>query len=90
MPRSAKRCSVLRPILMISALVSLAAGVTTAAEPIAITSCGQSFKGEAFLAGDLDCSGFSGSAVVIQKGSLDLRGFTITGGQVHGVVCESK
>ncbi len=90
MARSTTRFSVVRAILMISALISLAAGATPAAEPIAITSCGQSFKGEAFLTGDLDCSGFEGSAVSIENGTLDLKGFTITGGQLHGILCERR
>lgn len=69
---------------------------------VAITSCGQVIpkKTLGYLTGDLDCTGFTGgpanigaqdagAAVYIEKkGRLDLRGFTITGGQ-HGVVCDA-
>lgn len=52
-------------------------GIVAAATEV--TTCGQVVKGSAFLSGDLDCSSFAGDAVVINGGTLDLRGFTVTG-----------
>ena len=70
-----------------SAVVALAAVAATFAlvspatsAQTAVTSCGQSVNGAAFLTGDLDCSGFNGHAVSFMNGKLDMRGFTITGG----------
>jgi hypothetical protein len=53
----------------------------------AVTTCGQEFSGKGYLAGDLTCDD-SGYAVEIEgTGSLDLRGFTISGGE-YGVFCD--
>jgi hypothetical protein len=53
----------------------------------AVTTCGQEFTGRGYLTGDLTCDG-DGYAVEIEgSGSLDLRGFTITGGE-YGVFCK--
>jgi len=75
------------PVLLLSALVGSAAAQT------AITSCGQEVSGSAFLMGDLSCPGligtpgFGNSAVVLTKrGTLDLRGFTISDSE-GGVFC---
>jgi len=45
----------------------------------AVTFCGQVVRGKAFLASDLDCSGTTDDAVILGGGTLDLRGFTLTG-----------
>ncbi len=53
-----------------------------------VNACGQSFSGDGFLVANLDCTGFGGDAVVINgNGSLDLRGFTLTGGNLSAVYC---
>lgn len=44
-----------------------------------VTSCGDTYSGNAFLSGDLDCSGTSLVAVTLSSGSLDLAGFTLSG-----------
>ncbi len=58
-----------------------------AAAATEVTACGQTFSGSGFLAADLDCTGFVGNAVTIDGGTLDLRGFTLTGGTQNGVAC---
>lgn len=57
------------------------------AGPTLVTYCGQSYLGHGVLAGNLDCSGYGGPALVIERGTLDLRGFTITGGLYYGIHC---
>lgn len=52
-----------------------------------VNTCGQAFSGAGFLSSDLDCSGFSGDAIVLNGGSLDLRGFTLTGGNASAIYC---
>lgn len=54
-----------------------------------VTYCGQSFLGQGVLAGDLDCSGFTGHAVTIERGRLALNGFTIRAAGYYGVHCET-
>lgn len=54
-----------------------------------VTYCGQSFQGRGILVGDLDCTGFTGHGVIIQRGRLDLRGFTIRNAGYYGVHCET-
>jgi hypothetical protein len=54
------------------------------AEPLLITTCGQTVTGRAELAADLDCSTFPGDAVSIERGSLLLNGFTLTGSLLPG------
>jgi len=57
-------------------------GGTPAVAQVEVNTCGQTFSGKGFLSGDLDCTGFDGWAITIgRKGSLELRGFTISGGQ---------
>ncbi len=55
-----------------------------------VNTCGQVFAGSGFLAADLDCTGFPTDAVIIDGGSLDLRGFTLTGGAQNGVGCARR
>ncbi len=52
-----------------------------------VTTCGQTYAGSGFLSADLDCTGFPGIAVTIDGGSLDLRGFTLTGGDLTAILC---
>lgn len=71
-------------------ICSVLCALQSAAAEIAVTICGQQVDGHAVLVADLDCSGAgtgSGSfAVVLNGGSLDLRGFKITAAD-HGVRC---
>lgn len=75
-----------------AAALGLALGLPTpvwaAATPV--TYCGQSIRGRGFLTADLDCTGFFGHAVIIERGRLDLKGFTIRGAEFYGVHCESS
>jgi hypothetical protein len=52
-----------------------------------VNTCGQVVSGSTYLAADLDCTGFSGDAITLQGGTLDLRGFALTGGVGDGVTC---
>jgi hypothetical protein len=52
-----------------------------------VTYCGQIFRGRGVLSGDLDCAGFGGSAVIIERGRLDLNGFTISNAGQSGIHC---
>lgn len=74
-----------------AALFACAAGLLLSgtAYAQAVTSCGQQVGGGAFLAGDLDCSAATGPAITLTGGTLDLRGFTLTGGSGAGVQCLS-
>jgi hypothetical protein len=73
--------------LMLSGLFAVA-GVSQAATEV--TTCGQSYSGNGFLSADLDCTGFPGDAITVDGGSLDLRGFTLTGGNANGVICDAN
>ncbi len=53
-----------------------------------VTTCGQIVAGKGELIADLDCTGFPGAAVIVNKGSLNLAGFTLTGGDDDGVFCD--
>jgi len=59
-------------------VTGLAAPARAAAPPTEVNTCGQVFSGSGFLSGDLDCSGFVGTAITIQGGTLNLQGFTLT------------
>jgi hypothetical protein len=54
--------------------------------PTPVTTCGQVVKGKSVLAGDLDCSAEISDAptVLLENGTLDLAGFTITGRTLTG------
>lgn len=70
---------------------------------VEVTTCGQVVpnKTVGYLSADLDCTGFTGgpanvhstdagAAVYLQKkSSLDLRGFTLTGGDRYAVLCDA-
>jgi len=64
-----------------------------------ITHCGEYVSGNGFLSADLDCSGQLGTPLIILNGgSLDLRGFTLTAHNVdlsgaygaYAVLCEGS
>jgi len=78
----------------IVALVTVSIAVhdsVDAATPVEVSTCGQLVSKQAgFLAGPLDCTGFAGNAVTIVNGSLDLRGFTLTGGDGDGIHCDGR
>lgn len=72
-------------------IAAAAAAAVSAPQPgitaTEVNTCGQVVSGSAYLAADLDCTGFGGAAVTIDGGSLDLRGFTLSGGIGNGVTC---
>jgi hypothetical protein len=69
------------------------AGLAAAGTTVAVTACGQRVLDDGYLVGDLDCTAdeVSGYPAVTMagNGSLDLRGFTITGG-TNAVQCEVR
>jgi hypothetical protein len=75
----------LRAYVLVAMIVGWVSPALAAATEV--TTCGQTFSGSGFLSADLDCSAVSGDAVVIDGGTLDLRGFTIVGGDGAGVFC---
>ncbi len=83
----AQRCVRITAGTMFVLLSLLAIGATDAVAEVEVNTCGQSYSGAGFLGGDLDCTGFPTNAVTIQGGKLDLRGFTLTGGNDNGVFC---
>lgn len=44
-----------------------------------VSTCGQVVSGTAVLQADLDCSGYTGTAITVARGVLRLNGFTVTG-----------
>jgi hypothetical protein len=86
---------VLEGFAAVLAVLLGAAGMAFAQVPV--TECGQTVEGDAYLAGDLDCTGFvgedpTGAAIILlsSHGRLDLRGFTLTGGLYVGVSCVER
>jgi len=74
-------------VMMIVSLTFSLASVPPTNAQTAVTSCGQVIDGDAYLSGDLNCGSGTEAAVHIHSGgSLDLRGFTIHGGE-YGVLC---
>jgi hypothetical protein len=64
---------------------------TGSAAPLAVTACGQVVAGAAYLASDLDCTGSSAPGVhLASHASLDLAGFTLSGGDGDGVLCDDR
>jgi hypothetical protein len=73
-----------------SSLAFLAVAAPPSAAQTAVTSCGQVVEREGYLVGDLDCTGQPEAAVEVRhRGSLDLRGFRLTGGQ-YTVLCSDE
>jgi hypothetical protein len=63
-------------------ILTLGAAESSFSQPVAITTCGQVLSGGGYLTADLDCSGQSVEASTVtlgKNGTLDLRGFTLTG-----------
>src|SRR5262245_6600839 len=67
-------------------LVCLLAGASSVQAQTAVSICGQIVSGDAYLANDLDCAPSFAASVIVEGGTLDLRGFTIRGAEV-GVLC---
>ena len=64
----------------------MCASVATAQTPI--TYCGASWSDDVFLTGDLDCSGNQNAAITLEDdATLDLAGFSLTGGTATAVSC---
>jgi hypothetical protein len=57
---------------------------------LVVNTCGQSVSGGAELTADLDCTGHTGHAVVVEDGTFDLQGFTLTGGDLDAVHCPAS
>jgi Right handed beta helix region len=80
-------------IALAAGMIAFVAAVArpAAADLIPVTACGQVVSGPATLVGDLDCTGMAGPAVrLLQSASLDLNGFTLSGGDGDGVLCEDR
>jgi len=75
-----------RSAQVIIAFVAVVGTAGSAPAQTAVTACGQTVKGEAYLVGDLDCPEGTESSVLLEGGTMDLRGFTIRGGE-YGVFC---
>ena len=75
---------------LVATLVSLACCVARtypAHAQTAVTACEQVVEGDAYLPGDLDCPPGTEAAIELRsQGSLDMRGFSIHGGE-FGVLC---
>lgn len=70
--------------------VALAFGFwpSLATAQVLVDTCGQVYRGDGFLAADLDCSGQAVDTVTIDGGgSLNLAGFTLSFGGYAGVRC---
>jgi hypothetical protein len=55
------------------------ASLSYAAPPTVISTCGETVSGVAELQADLDCSTYGSTAITMERGTLRLNGFTITG-----------
>lgn len=78
----------LRPHVL-SALLALSLLPRAVSADTAVTTCGQEFRGRGYLTGDLTCSNDGYGVEIEGCGSLDMRGFTISGGE-YGVFCQSS
>jgi len=78
-------------VLMLASLAAVAATSSAVAATTLVTACGQSVRGVALLARDLDCTGVDGPAVTLKYPSsrLRLRGYTLTGDAL-AVRCEGS
>ena len=56
------------------------------AQPVAVDHCGQTISGSGFLVQDLDCPTTGPAVMVTSTGTLELRGFSLHGGE-YGVRC---
>ncbi len=76
-------------VLVFSLLAAIGFATSARAGTTPIVYCGQQLHGRGFLVADLDCSGYLGHGVIIDRGTLDLNGFTIRNAGFYGVHCES-
>jgi hypothetical protein len=85
----AYRGTVLRLVssLATTLVVVLLVGVVMARAQTPIGGCGLTFT-DGVLVNDVDCSGNPYGLTILHGGSLDLAGFTITGGDGSAVTCE--
>jgi hypothetical protein len=60
------------------------------AASIPVTSCGQIVDGAGHLTADLTCPGSGHAVRLLQKGKLELGGFTLTATEGIGVSCFGK
>jgi hypothetical protein len=75
--------------VLAAALLAMVLGQTsTTLAQVEVNTCGQVLTGSGFLSADLDCTGLDVpyAVAITKRGSLDLRGFTITGGKL-GILC---
>ncbi|HYC55123.1 MAG TPA: hypothetical protein VEL28_09315 [Candidatus Binatia bacterium] len=81
-------------VLFTSLIVPLIAATYAAAasDPVPLSSCGVVGSGTYYLESDLDCSGAPGGAIeFIDRGRIELRGFTITGDSAQSAVrCQKR
>ena len=76
------------PLLAVAGSVLLLATSQVAFADTEVTTCGQTVAGNAYLGADLDCTGLSVPAVVLDGGTFDLRGHALTAADnYNGVVC---
>ena len=87
-PRSFASARLARGFAVVTSL-SIFLAVSAHAVTISVTTCGQTVSGRASLTGDLDCTGLPDPGVRLTSNStLDLAGFTLSGGDGDGVECE--
>lgn len=75
--------------LLIAVAVATLSAARVQATSTVVFYCGQSFQGYGVLANDLDCAGFGGSGVTIERGRLELNGFTIKNAAQYGIHCRT-
>jgi len=87
----ASRCSLIPGLLLV--LIVTFPFSSAGQVPVEVNTCGQVVPGYGFLAADLDCTGFTGGLLgygaavnLSRRATLDLRGFTLRGGD-FGVIC---
>lgn len=84
----------LASIVPVLALLLVAPAHAAPPTPVLVDTCGQVVpaKAAAYLAGDLDCSGYGGSDTLTlgKRTSFDLGGFTITTGALNGIRCDDR
>lgn len=69
----------------------LLAATPALAAKIPVTTCGQFYEGVGVLTGNLDCTGSGAPGVHLGHSStLDLAGFTLSGGDGDGVLCDDR
>jgi len=76
--------------LALASMLFCCTAVSAADPPVEVNACGTTLNGAGFLAANLDCTGFPTTAVTISNGSLDLAGYTLTGGDHIGIECLAK